>query len=127
AVGEKQAQEQARIEFVGARVTHVAALLLGEATRLHEVMYRLRLLKPALSVPGRDYAALGEVPCAIEGDPAHHLRLREVLGLAADLPDPGVGVAPALANEIGHLGQAAGDVVVDPVPAGGIEPRRLKQ
>ena len=41
-------------------------------------------------------ADLGQPRAAVGGDPAHHLRGGEVLGIAAHLPDPTVGLAPAL-------------------------------
>ena len=51
----------------------------------------------------------GQPGAAVGGHPAHDLRRREVLRLAADLPDPAVGLAPVLdrrldlaATRIGH-------------------------
>jgi hypothetical protein len=55
------------------------------------------------------------------------LELREVAFLASHLPDAGVRLAPDLRHEIGHVGQPAADVAVDPVAGAGIQPRGLQQ
>ncbi|COV30431.1 Uncharacterised protein [Mycobacterium tuberculosis] len=39
---------------------------------------------------------LGQFGPPVQGDPAHHLRRREVLRLAAHLPDSPVGLTPML-------------------------------
>src|SRR5581483_6938070 len=59
--------------------------------------------------------------------PAHHLRLREVLRGAADLPDSAVGAAPDVADQIGDATEHGAGVLVDGVSAATIQPRSLEQ
>ncbi len=66
---------------------------LVEAVGEHVGLDRLGLGAPALGELGPVHH-VGQVRAAVARDPAHDLRHREVLRLAAHLPDPVVGVAP---------------------------------
>ena len=127
AVAAEKAEQQACVELGGAGVAYVASLLLREAAGLHEVADRLRLPTPASDAAGRDQATFGQIARAVERDPAHHLRMGEVLRLAPHLPDPGVGLPPDQADEIRYLGQTSSDVSLDLVPGDCVHPRGLKQ
>ena len=52
---------------------------------------------------------------AVDRDPAHDLRRGEVLELASDLPDAGVGLAPVLERRVDLLVQDRPDPVVEVV------------
>src|SRR5205807_5540005 len=55
---------------------------------------------------------LGKLERAIDGRPAHHFRVHEVSRFAADLPDPPIGLGPALARGVDHLDDELPIVVV---------------
>src|SRR5690349_25140561 len=105
----------------------VASLVVGEAAAFDEVADRVRLALPALDVTIGYQAQPRQLPRAVERDPAHHLRLGEVPLLASHLPDPRVGLSRDLADVVGHPGQPAADVAVDPMTGGGVEPCGLEQ
>ena len=70
--------------------------------------------------------SLGQPGRPIERDPAHGLRLGEVLRLHPDLPDSRVGVAPVIGDEVGQIGEVTDRVAVEAVapsrvPEGGVE------
>ena len=79
--------QQARVELLGAGGARVAAAPLGPASRLDELLNSRRLALPAIQMPRRQIVFGRKANRAIERDPAHHFRVREVLRLAADLPD----------------------------------------
>src|SRR3954447_15966852 len=60
-------------------------------------------------------AQLGEPGTTIRRYPAYHLRRREVLRVAADLPDPPVGVAPVPERFLDLTGQDRPDALVETV------------
>src|SRR5690348_10644675 len=68
---------------------------------------------PADDIRLRQISAFGERDGAIECDRAHHLRLDEVRRLRSYLPDPGVGLPPEVADEIGDLGDAMAMVTIE--------------
>ena len=55
----------------------------------------------------------GELHRAVERDPVHQLRVQEVTGAAAHLPDPFVDVAPARDGAIGHVGEERAERRID--------------
>src|SRR5581483_12231345 len=96
--------------------TDEAPALRVEAARAKEAPDRLRLAPPRRAPVGNE-APVGQVGGALERDHAHALRLRVVALCAAQLPDAGVGVAPARGDEVRELGRLPPGVAVDPARA----------
>ncbi len=72
------------------------------------------LVMPASVVLGRQQPALGELAGAVEGNRAHHLRLREVAWFRHAAPtDARVRLFPDPADLVGDLGQAVSVVAVE--------------
>ena len=61
-----------------------------------------------LAQPGQPGAAIGR-------HPAHHLRRREVLGLAPDLPDPAIGLPPVAQRGLDLAAEDGPQPIVEPV------------
>ena len=72
-------------------------------------------------------AHLGKPRAAVGRDPAHQLRRGEVLGVAAHLPDPAVGVAPALERRLDLLLQDRPDPLRQVVARLGVQIDRVEQ
>src|SRR6185503_14339157 len=82
-------------------------------------------VRPVLDAVG-GVDQLGEGDGAVEGDPAHQLRVHEVARLAPHLPDPLVLVLPAMAGGVGEVDEeraALGLELRDELrePGGGVE------
>src|SRR5439155_13489467 len=105
AVAEEGAEEDARVQSLVADRAGVALLLLRPAELLDVFPDVVRTCSPALRVP-LDPKVVREPAGAVEGDPAHSLRMREVLGVLAALPDARVLLSPDLTDEIRDLGVA---------------------
>ena len=91
---EQHGQQQRRVQRVG------AVALNEHASGIDAVLQDvgpdfLGDRAPFLHV-GSFTSNLGQFRATVQRDPAHDLRRREVLGLAADFPDPAVRVAPVL-------------------------------
>jgi hypothetical protein len=123
---DKGGHQQRRVELAGTGPTDVAAPFLRPAALVEEALDRAGRLAPAGHVVARNVLA-GERDRAVEGDPAHELRVGEVHRLAAHLPDPGVGPAPHLADEVGDLRDAPGSVAVESMAALDEQPYALEQ
>src|SRR5512132_1768985 len=74
-----------------------------------------------------DEPALGEAVRAVQSDPAHHLRVGEVLWSAAHFPDAGVGLPPACTEVVGYARQPMPDLGIEAFAGSGVEPRGLQQ
>ena len=81
---------------------------------------------PPLGSRPAKVAAGGQAQRPVECDPAHRLGLGEVHRIAAHLPDPGVGLAPDLAHEVGHLANPPSRVRVEAATSRDVEPGRLQ-
>src|SRR5947199_94303 len=82
AIGEDHAEQQARVEFVASGVANVALTPRRPARGVDERHDALRFDTPRCEVIRWNMTGCGELACAIECDPAHHFRLREVLRTA---------------------------------------------
>src|SRR5439155_26851938 len=93
-VGRQEADErddeQARIEALGAVEADEGVELGVEALAEHLLVDLRPDAAPAVDGPGAA-EALDRLHAAVEGDPRHHLRVREMAPRAADLPDALVG------------------------------------
>src|SRR5205814_7497682 len=70
---------------------------------------------------------LGDPDDAVERDPGHHLRMREVSRLATDLPDALVGQAPAVDHGAGDPSEELPEDGVDLAAVLPVDPDRVEQ
>ena len=106
------------------RVQRLGAVVLGQHAPLVDPVGQdvfLDLLRGELPLAGLAVltADPGDLGAPVHRDPAHDLGRGEVLQLAADLPDPGVGLPPVLQRLVDLLVQDRPDPSVDVV--GGLE------
>ena len=99
-------QQQARVEPRRAVELGERAELLVESLPADLVVDLVAELAPALDRPVAP-VLLDAPHGAVERDPRHHLRVREVTARAAHLPDPLVGLAPAVLEPLEQLPRAA--------------------
>src|SRR5207237_10714785 len=70
---------------------------------------------------------LGEPHGAVERDPRHHLRVREVLRVAADLPDALVGLLPAVDDGARDTAEELPERLVDLAAVLPVDPDRVEE
>src|SRR5438552_613462 len=104
-------QQQRGVERARAELAHEYAALVVVSVAVDRLADLLTHPFPAIrrrAARGR----LGKLERAIDGRPAHHFRVHEVSRFAADLPDPPIGLGPALARGVDHLDDELPIVVV---------------
>ena len=106
-------EQQRRVERVGVVVLGEHAAVV-EAVREHVGVDLVGDLLPALGLLV-GLAQPRQPRAAVARDPAHDLRRREVLGLAAHLPDPAVGLAPVRDRLLDLVAQDRPEAVGQPV------------
>ena len=120
-------EQQACVQLADSGRAHVAVSLRRPAARVDELADLLGRCLPSVGVAVRQLALLRELGGAVEGHPAHQLRLGEVRRLGAHLPDPGVGPAPQPADLVRDLAQPAAGLAVEPPAARRVAVRGLEQ
>ena len=61
-----------------------------------------RALLPPPALPRGESVGVGDAQGSVQGEPAHQLGVHVVDGVAADLPDAGVGFRPAAGDQVGE-------------------------
>ena len=121
---EDRGQQRRRVERIGVVVLaeHAVADAVLEDVRPDLVGGAA----PGLAQP-RVAGDLGELGRAVERDPAHQLRRDVLLGLAAGLPDPLIGLAPDLRGALGLLLDDRPEPPRQPLAAAGVEQDRVER
>ena len=73
------------------------------------------------------FAQPGQPRPSVRGHPAHDLRRGEVLRVAADLPDPAVGLSPVLDRRFHEAREERPEPFVQTMPRRGVDVHRVEQ
>ena len=123
---EQREHEEGRVEVGRAVAAGVAAERFVEAMSRDVRGDGVALHGPPRGLSGGGAMSDGDAERAVEGEPGHQLGVHVVGAIAADLPDPGVGLRPAPGHFVGEASHRPPCLGVEPVPGrheqpGGVE------
>src|SRR2546427_9636971 len=125
AVADQRQPQQTRVHDTVPRTpgdARVAAQSIGPTLGLDVLLDGGRFACPALGMRRGQLAAIGQPRGAIERDPTHHFRMRELKRTVPNFPNAGVGLTPDVADAIGNPSEHDAGVVVERVMPFAVEP-----